>query len=147
MILDEPFTTVFSDIVDPTDQNQSELCYFVEALFEIQQPNGNTKDFVARSNEVCVKQDAKIRVPNAFVPGGVNTLFRPLLSFDEGITFNMKIYNRWGEMIFETADYLQGWDGRSGLQEMPMAGYVYVITVVQADGVVQEKTGTVLLIR
>jgi gliding motility-associated-like protein len=56
--------------------------------------------------------DATLYVPNAFTPtgDGLNDLFIPLST---GIVmYNMKVFNRWGEMIFETDDLDTGWDGR-----------------------------------
>jgi len=88
-----------------------------------------------------------ILMPNAFSPAGINNQFKPLILFDEGIDFNMKIYNRWGALIFETDNYLQGWDGRIGLKEMPLGGYLYAVQVIQPDGEIQTKEGSFLLIR
>ncbi len=50
-------------------------------------------------------------VPNAFTPNkdGLNDEFKPI---SEGIVkYHMMIFNRWGEMVFETADLTTGWDG------------------------------------
>jgi gliding motility-associated-like protein len=56
--------------------------------------------------------DATLYLPNVFTPtgDGLNDIFIPLRT---GIvTYNMKVFNRWGEMIFETDDLDTGWDGR-----------------------------------
>lgn len=53
-------------------------------------------------------------VPNAFSPNGsgINDVFQPIItSRISPYDFNMKIFNRWGEIVFETYNYNVGWDG------------------------------------
>lgn len=51
-------------------------------------------------------------IPNTFTPDGdeFNNVFQPKAYLDI-FEWNMKIYNRWGELIFETNDFNTGWDG------------------------------------
>jgi gliding motility-associated-like protein len=52
-------------------------------------------------------------VPNAFTPNnsGLNEVFKPVMTgFDEN-GYTMYIFNRWGNLIFETHDMEVGWDG------------------------------------
>lgn len=56
-------------------------------------------------------------VPNAFTPDGdqFNQLFRPIITSGiETQNFSFEIYNRWGEMIWESHDASVGWDGNYG---------------------------------
>lgn len=71
--------------------------------------------------------DPLIFVPNAFTPDGniYNNLFRAVTNDLE--EFRMTIYNRWGEVIYETSDPLQGWDGTYGGKLVPSGMYVYKI--------------------
>jgi len=53
-------------------------------------------------------------IPNTFTPDGdeFNQNFRPIfVSGYDPYDFNMTIFNRWGEQVFETNDVLVGWDG------------------------------------
>ncbi len=52
-----------------------------------------------------------IYVPNAFTPDGdgINDVFKPIMPDVKLKTFT--VYNRWGELIFETTDVNEGWDG------------------------------------
>lgn len=54
-----------------------------------------------------------IYVPNAFTPDGdgINDVFLPILSGLDPLTYELMIFNRWGELIFETQNYGQSWDG------------------------------------
>jgi gliding motility-associated-like protein len=52
-------------------------------------------------------------IPNAFTPNndGNNDIFRPLL-FGIVAKYKFKVYNRWGEKVFETSSLQNGWDGK-----------------------------------
>jgi len=63
---------------------------------------------------VIIREELIYYVPNTFTPDGneFNQTFMPV--FSSGIdpfNYNMKIFNRWGEIIFETNDLAVGWDG------------------------------------
>ena len=63
---------------------------------------------------VIVKDELVFWIPNTFTPNGDerNNTFQPVFTsgFDP-YNFTMMIYNRWGEVIFETHDATIGWDG------------------------------------
>jgi len=62
---------------------------------------------------VHVFRDYLIYVPNAFTPNnsGLNEVFKPVMTgFDEQ-GYTMYIFNRWGNLVFETHDMEVGWDG------------------------------------
>jgi len=84
---------------------------------------------------------------NAFSPNGdrTNDVF---LAKGRGIQeFTMRIYNRWGELVFETDDMKEGWDGyyKGELQEADT--YMYEIEAVGYSGKVITKSGHFVLIR
>ncbi|MCP9752230.1 hypothetical protein EGI32_14780 [Ferruginibacter sp. HRS2-29] len=87
-------------------------------------------------------------VPNAFTPNGDgrNDIFRPI---PVGIaeTEYFRIFNRYGELVFETNQYLKGWDGTYRGQRQPMGGYVWVIKGKDRNGRVIDMKGSVALIR
>jgi gliding motility-associated-like protein len=82
----------------------------------------------SHTEEVCIDPFTEVLVPTAFSPNndGTNDRFRPhLIGADK---FNMKIYNRWGQLLYETNDAETGWDGTYSGREEPMDSYAYVIT-------------------
>lgn len=87
--------------------------------------------------------------PNAFTPvtGSANNIFRPLLKcpVDE---FSIRIYNRWGNKVFQSNNISDGWNGRSDFAWAPQGVYVYVVQY-RARGKMQQQqlTGNVTLIR
>ncbi len=75
-------------------------------------------------------------LPNAFSPNGdgVNDEFKPL--FPGGIAisrYQMAVFDRWGNQIFQTTDPGQGWDGTANGQELPEGVYIYFVEVAYTD--------------
>ncbi|WP_345084031.1 PKD domain-containing protein [Nemorincola caseinilytica] len=60
---------------------------------------------------------------------------------------NLKIYNRWGQLIFESNSLDVGWDGTFGGQPQPMEAYGYVLNADFIDGSTRLLKGNVTLIR
>ena len=86
-------------------------------------------------------------VPNAFTPGrfGKNSVVRV-----EGFGISrmiFRIYNRWGQQVFESNDRRVGWDGNFNGKPQPMEVYAYVLDVEFTDGTRTRKTGDITLIR
>jgi gliding motility-associated-like protein len=87
-------------------------------------------------------------IPNAFTPNGdgLNDVFRPVPA---GIarTEYFRIFNRFGETIFETNQYLKGWDGTYKGKKQPIGAYVWIIKGIDRDGKKIELKGTVMLVQ
>ena len=107
---------------------------------------------------VLAKQGGLTKVPNAFTPnpngpnGGVSTngsfndVFLPIVKGIE--EFNMQIYDRWGNLIFESNSASIGWDGyNSDGRLMPAGVYVYKLTVRLSDNQRSTQIGDVTMIR
>lgn len=86
-------------------------------------------------------------VPNAFTPGrfGTNAEIK-VVGF--GIAkMNWKIFNRWGQVVFETTNRKQGWNGLYKGVLQPMDVYAYTLDVEFSDGQKLRKTGDINLLR
>lgn len=72
--------------------------------------------------------DQCVVVPTAFTPNrdGKNDMFGPIVTCPIG-RFHMMVYNRWGNKLYETSDYNQGWDGSNNGNMSDDGTYVYVI--------------------
>ena len=86
-------------------------------------------------------------VPTAFTPNGdgQNDLF--LVRGGPFKTINVRIYNNWGQLIFETNDQSEGWNGTFNGTEQPLGVYVWVVEVEMFNGEKIKKTGDVTLLR
>jgi gliding motility-associated-like protein len=81
-----------------------------------------------------VVPDFYVYVPNVFTPNadGKNEVFMPVT---RGVgSYKMQLFNRWGQMIFETTDLTKGWNGRYGDNDSPIGQYVYKIEVNSLRG-------------
>ena len=74
---------------------------------------------------------AEFDFPNVFTPNGdgVNDIFQPVSKGSVRELEEMKIYNRWGKLIFETYDQQNGWDGTFGGKPQPSDVYIYVAKI------------------
>lgn len=82
---------------------------------------------ISVSNEVTVKPSVKYYIPNAFTPNGdgLNETFGII---GTGITdYTLQVFNRWGNLIFESNDVSVQWDGTYKNEPVPMDTYVYKI--------------------
>ncbi|MFB6306458.1 MAG: PKD domain-containing protein [Flavobacteriales bacterium] len=87
-------------------------------------------------------------IPNVFSPNndGKNDVFKAIASgFKE---FEIKIFNRWGELMFETNHPTINWDGRTlADKEAPQGSYIYVVKGKTESGNSVKRRGTVTLFR
>ena len=126
-----------------------DYCYRIEAVQGSINPAYEPviSSATSNSNEVCVTQQPKFYVPNAFTPGGLNNLFIPQGQFFDFTLFEMVIYNRWGELVYETRDINKGWDGTKDGNVVQVGSYVYMIRFVDADGKEHRRKGTVTVLK
>lgn len=133
--------------VQVTEQT-GEVCYYVEATATGTLNNGDTKNTRVISNISCSKGFPIVRMPNAFNPYGVNNIFKPLFGNTDAITgYDMRIFSRYGELLFSTTSLEEGWNGRNGLRELPQGVYSYLVAVDVLGGEMISLQGSVLLIR
>lgn len=90
-------------------------------------------------------------LPNAFTPNSdnVNDFYRGKGIFEGMTNFNLTIWNRWGELVFETGDPNEGWNGRKkNTGELsPNGVYVCVVTYTGPRGDDFEVKGFATLIK
>ena len=106
--------------------------------------------------EVSTGNDFEI--PTAFMPnpesscGGIyninehnNYVFYPIVEYVK--SYNFQIYNRWGEMIFNSNDLSIGWDGYYKGTLCKQDVYIWKIEIIYLDGANLKKAGNVTLLR
>lgn len=95
---------------------------------------------------VIVLPDFYFYFPNAFTPNanGTNDLF---MGYGAGIKkYNMKIFDRWGEKLFETDDLYTGWDGTYKGEKAPLAVYVVIFDLEGYHYEIKRYIGSVTLV-
>lgn len=111
--------------------------------------NQANKTFIqSQSNTVTVHKMPGLFVPNAFSPDEdrINDFFEIK---GEGISeFDITVLDRWGQVMFESGDMSDSWDGKFKGEPVQVGSYVYQITArSDKDGSFITKSGTVTLIR
>ena len=110
-------------------------------------------DTLRVADAVLVKKANEVLIPNAFSPGtngssygdGKNDVFLPLM---RGVTqFEMLIFNRWGQLLFETHDQSTGWDGYYKGKLCEQDVYMYKFSALLNSGETMVRVGDVNLIR
>ncbi|WP_207494987.1 gliding motility-associated C-terminal domain-containing protein [Aridibaculum aurantiacum] len=88
-----------------------------------------------------------IFIPNVFTPNGDgrNDIFR--VYGNDLAAVDLRIFNQWGEMIYETRDMQRGWDGSYKGRQQPVGVYVYAASITLRDGSNIVKKGSFSLVR
>ncbi len=119
-------------------------CYRVIAY---KNTESGQKQIVSISNEDYAPVRSRIFAANAFTMNGDNLNE----TFDvKGLyirNYNIKIFTRWGEKIFESDDMNIDWDGYYNGKQCQMDAYIWVIKAIGVDDVNWPMMGTVTLIR
>ncbi len=102
------------------------------------------------TKEISVLQDFYSYTPTIFTPNndGLNDTFTPSLLNINMNTYNLLVYDRWGNLIFETNDYNKGWDGKlKNGTLLPPDVYSYKIMYQTNLGVEKQELGRVTMAR
>ena len=95
-----------------------------------------------------VVSESIILVPSGFSPNGdgMNDELK-LTTFNITELLEFKIFNRWGQLIFETTDLNEAWDGQFLDTDQEMGTYVYLVSAVNKNGEIVEYKGNTTLLR
>lgn len=122
------------------------VCYYIEA---IEGDNIYNSPEISRSNIACDVFEPLIYVPNAFVPDGINTVFKPVLTNFDPADYLFTIIDRWGQVIFQTDSPIEGWSGYISFsgKMAETATYIYMVTLHDGNGLEIIKRGHVTLLK
>lgn len=152
------FNNLFVDLGDGTTQNSADFIhnyipgnYTVKAVFA--HPTSGCKDSISKNIAINKDSSQEIFLANVFTPNGdtKNECFRVYGLSKDCDAADLKIFNRWGELIFHTDDLTECWNGRvnnTGV-EVPEATYFYQILVYRKGSKKTDKviSGSINLIR
>ena len=150
------WTWDFGDGGTSTDQNP-EYTFDASGVFTITLLVENAFCSDATSRTLAIEEELLVYVPNSFTPNndGLNDVFRPSLFGTEIGQYSLQVYNRWGDVVFETNDPELGWigdtagaDGATGDYYVQDGVYVWRLVVTEANSVETKLlTGHVTVIR
>jgi len=88
-----------------------------------------------------------VYVPGAFAPNGTNKIFK-VLGVELITAFHLQIFNRYGQLVYETTDKNKGWDGTINNQPSTQGAYVYKLNYKDSKtNTAQLINGSFILIR
>lgn len=97
--------------------------------------------------DIEVYGEPKVYIPTAFSPNGdlLNDVYYIIASGFKGT--ELQIFNRWGELVFQSNDINMGWDGNYNGKAQELDVYMYIFTGTLPDGKQQIFKGNITLIR
>ncbi len=129
-----------------TQQVDSSGLYWVRLTDDYGCVKTNSINITVQGCENC-----RLFIPSAFTPNrdGLNDVFvaTPQCKYIGLKSFELRIYNRWGQVVFRTNDIHQGWNGMYKNQDVPEGVYLYVVKYALLQNEPVEQRGTITLIR
>lgn len=115
-------------------------CYYIVAIEE-----GGIGQ--SRSNTVCNERSGEIYFPNAIRPATNKRFIFVGIGVDlKQVKFN--VYNRYGQLVYETTDLTEGWNGTNILGEnLPIDVYFFTAEITKNNGTIENKKGTITILR
>jgi len=155
---------------ETSDEREAKHIYKIEGVYDVVLVAGFEHDdgiicLDSATQKISAKQGGQTKIPNAFTPnpagpsggfngggsgsggaGSFNDVFLPIVKGVE--EFNMQIFDRWGNLIFESNNSNQGWDGydKNG-RILPSGVYIYKLTLRLSDGQRTTQIGDITMIR
>jgi len=124
-----------------TGQNDQIVRYVIEGS------PSNTLFSPVHSNAVEAARRVQLHFPTAFSPNndGLNDIFKPEYLFIR--TYDLKIYNRWGQLLFSTEDINTGWDGTFDGNKVPLESYTFLANAEDFQGIKLARSGIVTIVK
>lgn len=143
----DAFTFTYEDKIDETLATDGKFTYWVQA----KQKAGGHFDYKANSNSnrIDLFLESNIFFPTAFKPSSaitINNEFKPIFNFFSGSNYKFTIYNRWGQLIYETEDTEAGWNGTYQGQKQSSGLYIYRLTYQNIYSQNIERKGSFMLV-
>ncbi len=131
-----------STILNPISFPFNSVTYILNAISDYGCKNSDTV-------RVNVEVKTLILVPNAFTPNqdGLNDVFRIIKTLNIERVYDVFVFNRWGNKVFEGHNSSVFWDGTVDGDLADLGVYVYIIRAVTRDGDEITETGNVTLLR
>lgn len=127
--------------VSPIFKGSTEQLYSIEI-------KTNTGCITVDTQLVKLIKGVDIYVPTAFTPNGdgLNELLRPVLMGVKELQY-FKVYNRWGQLVFETKTKRDGWNGKINGAPQATGVVVWEVQALGVDGKTYMQRGTSVLMR
>lgn len=108
VLVADPSEMDWADDLEGTESSQGTICY--QLAYQV---SNASESYTITTASRCVTLQPRVWLPNAFAPNGVAgiTSFRPVSIYLSEEQYYFAIFDRWGEVVFETSQVDDGWDG------------------------------------
>jgi gliding motility-associated-like protein len=92
--------------------------------------------------------ESLLQIPNVITPdapSGSNHVFK--VKYKSLRSFEMWVFNRWGNQLFHSSNPDDGWDGTDNGKIVPTGAYYYLVKAEGTDGIVYQKKGDINVLR
>ncbi|MBM77461.1 MAG: hypothetical protein CL846_03190 [Crocinitomicaceae bacterium] len=100
---------------------------------------------------IDVLKKTNLLAPNSFTPNadGINDFFMPEALKTNGKPFTLKIYNKNGQLIFESKNASNQWDGinQNNGQKCKIDNYIWLVNTINDNGEAEQFQGTILILK
>ncbi len=129
---------------DVWDGSRFQYCY---QLIDTLENSFSNDVLVQHSNIICLSEALEVYVPNAFAPNGINRQFLAYFSNSSIIeAYEMKVFNRLGDELFQTNNFLLGWNGYVNEHLCNPGVYAYTLRISTVTGEEIQRSGQINLI-
>lgn len=128
--------------------------------FTLASPSETTTYYLTVEENGCTKSDSitiyvkelmcgeeDVYIPNAFTPNNDNANDNLYVRGNNIDKLLFRVYDRWGELVFETTNQTEGWDGKYKGKECDPAVFVYYLEITCGEGETYFEKGNISLIR
>jgi gliding motility-associated-like protein len=107
------------------------------------------RDTMVKEKYIYIQPELIVFVPNVFTPNRLGNEYneRFMVQVSAYSSYNIKIYNRWGELLYEGDNPMEGWDGNYKGEPAQEGAYVYVIKATDLQGKRYKYSGSVTILR
>jgi len=120
---------IYEDDIEDFLEDEGQFCYKIVA---VETENSFSFQSISESNISCATQEPLMWIPNTIVLNGNNDIFKPVAGFIDFESYEMEIFNKWGEKIFYSNNIEEGWDGT--VNGNPVREDMYQYIIVYRDG-------------
>ena len=140
------FTSTSSVITTPTLDISSIFTQSGTYDVTLYAVKGTCRDSVTK--KIYVEIPSELIIPNVFTPNGdgENDVLFVRSNVIEGDLY-FAVYNRWGQLVFESNDLLKAWDGKRDGVDQPVGTYIFELNAITIDDLPYQKHGDVNLLR
>ncbi len=142
---------LWQNVPCPTCQNPK-ILPLSTPIYYVAVTDKTTKCTAKDSVKVQIEGSFSERIPNAFTPNndGINDIFNVVPDNCIKIVRRLRIYNRWGNLVFDKPDLSpqkkEGWDGLNNSNALGADVYVFVMEIDFVDGTFKKISGEVNLL-